>query len=93
MESAMSRGETKTVGTAPDTRPAELLIKQGVLAGLGSPRDLYGVKVLRLWDHCYRVNVLTGAEVTNTRIVASYFITADDLGNILQAEPAISKRF
>jgi len=89
----MAKGETKAAEAGTDSRPAESHIKQGVLAALGSPRDLYGVKVLRLWDHCYRVNVLTGAEITNTRIVASYFITADHLGNILQAEPAIAKRF
>jgi hypothetical protein len=89
----MSRGETQALGTLPDNRPAEILIKQAVLAALGSPRDLYGVRVLRLWDHCYRVNVMTGAEITSTRIVASFFITADVQGNILQAEPAISKRF
>lgn len=70
----------------------ESLIRRLVLASLGTPRDLFGVRVNRLWDNCYRVNVLTGIDLTSTSVSASYFITTDEAGNILRSDPAISQR-
>ena len=64
-----------------------------VIHALGQPGDYYRVQVRRLWEDRYRVNVLVGGDVTSTTVAHSYFLVADDDGNIRATTPAITKRY
>jgi len=74
-------------------RRREVAIRARVLAALGRPARLFRVAVVRLWENSYRVNVLTGEDATSVEIPHSYFVTADDLGNILGSMPRIERRY
>lgn len=71
----------------------EALISATVLRALGRPDDLRSVRVRWLWDHYYRVNVLTGDGVATPVIAHSYFLTTDGAGEILDASPAITRTY
>ncbi len=79
-----------------EPRPAhrrEDLIRSNVLAALGRPARLLKVAVLPLWGDKFRVNVWTGESAVADAIPNSYFVTADDAGAILRAEPPIQKLY
>jgi hypothetical protein len=59
----------------------EDVIRAGVLASLGKPTGLF------------RVNVLVGDTATAVQIPNSYFVTTDDHGNILGAQPPLQKLY
>jgi hypothetical protein len=67
----------------------ERQIRTKVLASLGHPVELLKVAVLPLWGDKFRVNVWTRG--LGTTIPHSYFVTADDRGAILRAEPPIHR--
>jgi len=69
------------------------LIGRHVILALGHPGDPHRVQVRRLWENRYRVNVLVGADVTNTRVAHSYFLVADGDGNISTTIPAITRQY
>ena len=69
------------------------LIGKQVLHALGEPRNLLKVQVRPLWDGYYRVNVLVGVDATCAKIPHSYFVLADDDGNVLAATPKIHKHY
>lgn len=69
--------------------PPALAVRRHVLDGLGRPPDLYAVKVVRLWDNTYRVNVLVGAAADAVRCPHSYFVEATDDGAVLSATPRL----
>ena len=69
------------------------LIAAAVLRALGRPDDLQAVQVRWLWDDNYRVNVLTGADAASAVIAHSHFLRADAAGLIVEASPAIEKRY
>ncbi|HEY1189460.1 MAG TPA: hypothetical protein VGE74_17535 [Gemmata sp.] len=77
---------------APCTSPNADRIRVAVLLALGRPPELIRVSVLPLWGDKFRVNVWAtggnGAEIPN-----SYFVTADEQGAILKAEPPIQKLY
>jgi hypothetical protein len=81
------------VGTYDAGRRREAVIRAGVLQALGSPSGLLRVNVLPLWGDHFRVNVLTGEDATAGAIPNSYFVTADERGDILKSEPAIHKQY
>jgi hypothetical protein len=60
-----------------------------VVHSLGSPADLFGVRVRPLWKDHYRVNVFVGKDATSGRVADSFFLTADGEGNILTSSPEI----
>jgi len=64
-----------------------------LLQQLGRPTALYRVEVRHLWEDHYRVNVFVGADAASTRIVRSYFLAADQVGNILASEPSITRQY
>jgi hypothetical protein len=64
-----------------------------VLGDLGRPPDLQRIQVRHLWDSCYRVNVLTGLDITSPRIAHSYFLTVDEVGAILSSTPPLVRRY
>jgi len=68
-------------------------IRAGVLAALGRPVRLFRVAVVPVWGGHYRVNVMTGDDPTAVRIPHSYFVAADEQGNILASTPAIRKEY
>ena len=75
-------------------RPSvDAAVGAALLAGLGRPKDLYRVAVVPLWKGHYRVNVLTGADPTSTRIANSYFVVADGGGNIVSSIPPITRQY
>jgi hypothetical protein len=73
--------------------PRECAIRVNVLAALGRPGDLQRVNVLPLWGDHFRVNVITGADPTVTRIPHSYFLAADARGNIIETAPRITRLY
>jgi hypothetical protein len=66
---------------------------QAVLSGLGRPADLLSVTARQVAGHCYRVNVVTGADPTGARIAHSFFVTVDDQGNVLDSTPPLARRY
>jgi hypothetical protein len=67
------------------------LIGKQVVQRLGSPADLLRVQVRPVGGDRYRVNVVVGKNVTSSKIVQSYFLVADDEGNILSSSPTIAR--
>ncbi len=72
--------------------------RRGVIAGqvlqaLGRPATLFRVEVRLLWDNHYRANLFFGADVVSTRIAHSFFVVADDDGNIVTSKPEITKTY
>jgi hypothetical protein len=86
--------EKPEAGTGrPERDRLNAVIGKHVIHRLGRPNDLLSVQVRRLWDACYRVNVLVGTEAASARIAQSFFLQADGEGNILAATPEITRRY
>jgi hypothetical protein len=81
-------GKTETSAGAPQSAA----ITSQVMRALGTPGEFRSVQVRRLWDDRYRVNVLVGKDAASTRVVHSYFVVADETGNIVEANPAITRQ-
>lgn len=69
------------------------LVRKQVIASLGTPVDLRGVQVRKLWDDHYRVNVLVGVNAASVKIANSYFLTIDSDGGLISATPTIMKQY
>ena len=72
--------------------------RRGVIAGqllqaLGRPATLYRVEVRHLWENHYRANVFVGADAASTRIAHSFFVVADEDGNIIASVPDITREY
>jgi hypothetical protein len=82
---------TELVDKAPADggKPPEAVIRSQVLRGLGRAGARLRVVVRPLWENHYRVNVYAGAEGPEMTIAHSYFLVADDAGNVLEATPKI----
>ena len=78
----------QTLSVAEPSRPREDVIRAGVLAAIGRPAGLVKVAVLPLWGDKFRVNVWAGGGGGNA-IPSSFFVTADERGAILAADPPI----
>jgi hypothetical protein len=63
-------------------------IRDNVLAALGRPAGLLKVTVQPLWGDKFRVNVWAAGD-NGAAIPNSYFVTADDSGSILRADPPL----
>jgi hypothetical protein len=81
------------VQQADEARRVATAIGRGVMAALGKPADFYRVSVIRLWADTYRVNVLTGLDPSALTIAHSYFVTADDQGNVVRTTPPLARRY
>jgi hypothetical protein len=73
-----------------ETRNA--LIGEQVLHALGRPSDLLIVQVRPLWESRYRVNVFVGPDHMSARVANSFFLQADDDGNIIASTPPIVRQ-
>ena len=62
-----------------------------LLQALGRPTTLYRVEVRHLWDNHYRANVFLGADAASTRVAHSFFVVADEDGNIVASTPDLTK--
>jgi hypothetical protein len=90
----MTQQEERPVGPKNHERqPLQELIGDRVLCALGEPGDLHRVQVRRLWDGHFRVNVFVGGDATSALVAHSFFVVADDDGNILRAVPALTRQY
>lgn len=64
-----------------------------VLRTMGKPNDPHRLQVRRLWKDHYRVNILVGADVVSAKVAQSYFVVADDDGNIVTSTPEIIRKY
>ena len=64
-----------------------------VLRALGRPGALFRVAVAHLWGDHYRVNVLVGDGAANVRVAHSFFLLADDAGNVVASTPDITRQY
>jgi hypothetical protein len=86
-------GDSEPVRTTPSAEFRHSAIRAAVLGMLGQPAQLFRVAVVPLWANHFRVNVVTGLNGASVNIPNSYFVTADDLGNILGCTPRIQKLY
>lgn len=68
-------------------------IARQVIKALGSPTDLIKVAVHPVGSGRYRANVLVGATAAMAQIAESFFLTADDQGNLTSSSPVIAQRY
>jgi hypothetical protein len=69
------------------------IIVSQLLRVLGWPTALYRVEVRHLWENHYRANVFVGPDAASTRIAHSFFLAADEHGNIIASAPDITKKY
>jgi hypothetical protein len=69
------------------------LIGKQVVQRLGSPGDLLRVQVRPVGGDRYRVNIVVGKNVTSSRIAQSFFLVADEEGNIVSSSPTITRLY
>ena len=69
------------------------LISGHVIRMIGQPEGLRRVDVKQLWEHHYRVNVLVGVNNASARVAHSYFMVTDGEGNVVSAEPKLSRQY
>ncbi len=75
----------------PEQR-SSVIVSQ-LLQALGRPATLYRVEIRHLWDDHYRANVFVGADAASTRVAHSFFIVADEDGNIITSVPDITRKY
>ena len=68
------------------------LVGKQIIQIIGVPDGLHKVQVRRLWDNHYRVNIFLGPDAASVKIANSYFLQADNEGNILTSTPTIVKK-
>lgn len=89
-------GDRPTAEAVEEAHRAERLaglIGASVMKALGQPADLFRVSVVRLWGDHYRVNVQTGTDVASARIAHSFFLTADESGQVVASDPVIARQY
>jgi hypothetical protein len=83
----------RTAQESPARQQLNAVIGKHVLHTLGQPGDVHVVQVRHLWGDHYRVNVLVGVDVVSAKVAHSYFLEADDDGNIVTCVPKITRRY
>ena len=69
------------------------LIGGQVMRSLGTPTDFLMVRVHPVGSDRYRVNVMAGSSFAMARVANSYFVRADDEGNVVTSRPAIVRQY
>jgi hypothetical protein len=64
-------------------------VREHVLRALGGSAARLRVRVRRLWDNHFRVNVYAGLDGPEATIAHSYFVVTDGSGVVLTSTPAI----
>jgi hypothetical protein len=78
------------------TSEIEDLVRAQIFATSGRPRDFVMMKMIKISEHCYRVNMYVRVNnmlMETLAIDDSYFITLDDENNVIDSEPPIRKRY
>ena len=88
-----ARPSAEEVEEAQRAERRATVISVSVMKALGKPDDLFRVSVVRLWGNHYRVNVQTGTDVMTLRIAHSFFLTADESGQVVESVPAITRLY
>ena len=83
--------EQDAEGQKKGRQQLQAIIGDKVIDGLGQPNNLHLVQVRKLWDDRYRVNVFTGADAATAVVAHSSFLVTDDAGNIIAANPKITR--
>ena len=91
--SAERQEEQHTGQSTQDRQRLNDAIGKRVVDTLGRPGGLHTTQVRWLWDNRYRVNVFVGADAASAKVAHSYFLTADDDGNILESVPQLTKQY
>jgi len=68
-------------------------ICRNVIAALGRPGDLLRITARQVTGDSYRVNVVTGVDATSARIAHSFFVVANENGDVTGSAPAIVKHY
>jgi hypothetical protein len=89
--------ESKPVPKVVDLSPK---IALNVLGKMGKPKNLHEVVVRLLYDNRYRVNVWChvapdgGSPLYDPKLITdSFFLVADELGNIVRSSPEIKTKY
>jgi hypothetical protein len=69
------------------------VVGKRVMDTLGQPGDLHAVQVRWLWEDHYRVNVFVGVDAASAKVANSFFLVADDHGNIIASTPTIQRQY
>jgi hypothetical protein len=69
------------------------IIGEQAMCTLGEPRYFLQAQVRWLWEGYYRLNVYVGPDVASARVAHSYFLVADDEGNITSSTPTITRQY
>jgi hypothetical protein len=79
----------------PDQSPKPLstTICRNVIAALGRPGDLLRITARQVSGDSYRVNVVTGMDNASARIAHSFFVVANENGDVTGSAPAIVKQY
>jgi hypothetical protein len=88
----MPTKEQAELVTQAHKQRSSVIVGQLLLA-LGRPTIRHRVDVRHLWDDHYRANVYVGADAVTTRVAHSYFVVADEAGNIVTSEPNITRKY
>jgi hypothetical protein len=70
---------------------AEAAIRKGVHEVLNRKGLSLRVRVSRLWDNHYRVNVYAGTEGPSATITHSYFMVVDAAGAVVESTPVLRR--
>ncbi len=68
-------------------------VGRAVMTALGRPTDFLRVTARRVTESTHRVNVIAGTDPTTARIAHSFFVTADDAGNVTGSAPPIVRLY
>jgi hypothetical protein len=79
--------------TDPGVNQRTTAICLSVLAALGRPSDFLRITIRQVTGDDFRVNVVTGDDVTSARIAHSYFVTADEGGIVTHSTPGIVRLY
>jgi hypothetical protein len=68
-------------------------VGKAVMAALGRPADFLRVTSRLVTADGHRVNVIAGSDPTTARIAHSFFVTADEAGNLTGSAPPIFRLY
>jgi hypothetical protein len=68
-------------------------IRSQVAKQLGTPADLLKIRVHPVGSESFRVNVWVGKSYTTARVTDSFFLTADEDGNVMASTPKIVRLY
>lgn len=86
-------GSNEAPAEEPAANSSPAAICKHVLAVLGRPTDFLRITVRHVTSDGYRVNVLSGPDLSAARISHSYFVTTDESGTVTQSSPKIVKHY